>query len=201
MDGHQHRHVTITALAVAHEVRINAGAQVRTATAIRLLDAATEPLAVKPIPPGQTVALPFGAPVGSAQGAPQVRAALLRDGTSFGDPQWAQRLQQRRTYMRQRLGAVMRDLAASMNDGLSRETIVAQFEAALAQEKASAANEADRACIDSARGLALKNLQAIRLRPDGSAVETGEVLSRILGSLGSRLQALLSLQTTNAEGL
>jgi hypothetical protein len=155
---------TVTAFALTYALPVPQGSNVAGADATILYDAATEPLANKPVPPGQTVTLPYGpSSAGVGQALPQVRAAVLADGTAWGDSLWCARIARRRGYMEKYLRASITELMQASSAGVAdRSQLSSQFQAALAAETAAAVDADDRACATSVRGVILRNLQQAR---------------------------------------
>ena len=181
---------TVTAFALTYPVPPPAGSNIAGATATTSYDAATEPLANKPVPPGQTLTLPYGPPNASVGHAlPQVRAVIFADGASWGDTAWTGRLSQRRTYMRQSLAAGLADLNAAAADITTTRTgLINQFQSAQSAEQAAASDTDQRACIRSVRGVVLRNLQA--LNQAGVPIPIKDVIAHEMKALQARVAAM-----------
>jgi len=167
-------------------------------SASAVYDAATEPLAAKPLAPNEVTVLPYLLPPAGAIGALSVSAVLFADGTSWGDANSVARLTQRRAYMRQYLVATISDLARAVEAGTTATDLVAQFKSAVAVEMSAAANADQKACDASVRGLVLRNLQRVTQGSGGSPIPVSQAAQRELLSLQTRLVALQSYAPSNA---
>jgi hypothetical protein len=172
--------VPVSAVLLQWSLPVPAASRVSRASAIKFYDAATEPLAAKPIPPHGSATVPVAAP---GQSVPQVLAVLFTDGTSWGDAASVGRLAQRRVYMLQALTSSLADLnAAATSPAVTKAALLGQFQSAESAEQATAADGDQKACIHSVRGPALVNLQ-------GPAALSG-VISHEISQAQSRLAAL-----------
>jgi len=187
---------TVTAFLVAGDLSavasaVKSGAVRVSASAI--YDAATEPLAAKPLPPNQVSVLPYLLPPAGKVGALSVSAVLFADGTSWGDAASVTRLLNRRAYMQKHLAVAVADLVAAagesgaISDAALRSQTIQQFQSAMAGELAASAGADESACVRSVRSVTIANLRRVVLRNNGSAITTEEVISRELAVLSSRL--------------
>ena len=171
---------TVTAFALEWSPPVAAGSRVSKVIMTKFYDAATEPLAAKPIPPHGSVTLPYAA---GAESAPQVPAVLFATGASWGDAVWIGRITNRRAYMQQSLVAVLADLtAAAASVTTTRQSLITQFQSAQTAEQVSSADGDQRACIHTVRGIVLMNLQG--------PVPLKDVIAHEIGALQARLTAV-----------
>jgi len=117
--------MTVTAFAYSNW-GITKGAAPKSAP-ISILDAAWEPF-LSPILPGQQVTMPFNLAQDPARPAPAAIAAIFADGSSWGDPNWVQRMVQQRKYLLHRLTESLEDLQYAQTQGTDRETLVLQLQ-------------------------------------------------------------------------
>jgi len=179
---------TVTAFVLTYNLPFPAGATgAAGAQGWQLYDAATEPLAAKPIPAGQEVlvrchfdcaAMPF-----------QLKAVIYQGGASWGDSGWAQRILQRRVYMQQAVTQSLSDLASAALRGATRSELTSLFESSLNTEIASAAGPDQRNCVSSVRGLVLRNLQSVLQTADGTPLPIDAVVQHEIVALHGRLAA------------
>ena len=66
---------------------------------------------------------------GDADTAVQVRAAIFRDGSTFGEPEWVAILLRRREQYDASLDAFLKELRAAANESPTREELVTRLEA------------------------------------------------------------------------
>jgi len=177
----------LTATAVVLACTLPAGGRANaTQRLVQIYDAATEPLAAKPILPSRQAAVPLTSPC-AATPAPQ--AAVFADGTSWGDPAWVSRILQRRQSMGKYLHAAVDDLTAALAQGATRDQVITTLQSAASIEAASATRPGERAILDSVRGLAIRNLQRAVTR-SGIPIPVSEQVKVQLEDLRSRLTAL-----------
>lgn len=184
---------TVTAFAYTHRLGTPLGSHIASVTATTVYDAATEPRAV-PIPSGQTITLQYGPGAGEPGDTPQVRAILFANGASWGESIWSARMMRLRSYLETALTTSIGELAQALQAGTGGAQIIGQFQAATASEQNAVADSDERSCINSVRGLVLRNLQ--------SAVQTSagapeRVTMAVRNQYGSMLQRLAALQGVN----
>ena len=149
-------------------------------------DAATEPRAAKPIPPSATVSLP--AHTAAAQVA--IKAAVLADGTTAGDPEWINKILQRRKFMADALTASLNELKEAVKENTTREKLQTQFQNHLNNELSAASNQEQKSCIRSVRGQVLLTLRTVKQSTDGTPLDITTVIEGQIQSLTTRLSAL-----------
>jgi hypothetical protein len=182
--------VTVTAFVASFDLPAPPGPKRVKLVGRKLYDAATEPLAAKPIAPNQEVSSPLY--FGKMGPRPEVKleAVLFADGTSWGDPAWIRRILLRRKYMEKSLKTSIAELADAAIRGAARDEVIGGFQSSLDSEQAAAAGPDEQVCIRSVRGVVLRNLRQVTQKPDGTQIPTKEVLLRQIDSLRIRLTAL-----------
>jgi len=93
-----------------------------TATSVSYVDNAFQ-MSAKP---AERASISIG---GDADTTVQVRAAIFKDGSTFGDSEWVAILMKRREQYDASLDAFLRELRAAANESLTREELVTRLEA------------------------------------------------------------------------
>jgi hypothetical protein len=117
-----------------------------------------------------------------------LQAVLFSGGSSWGDSATVARILRRRGYMEESLQESLTELNAAVVGGTAKASLIGQFQSALASEQAAAADSDQQVCIQSVRGVVLKNLQAVT--PGRTPEPLPTLLARQIGSLQSRLSAV-----------
>ncbi len=182
--------VTVTAFVVSFDLPAPAGPKKARLVGRKLYDAATEPLAAKPIPAGQEVAASW--PFNGLEPQPEakVEAVLFVDGTSWGDPEWVRRIKLRRKHMERSLTDSLADLVDAVIHNAERGQVISSFQSASNREQEAASDPDQRDCIRSVREVVLRNLKQVTQNVNGTPASTKEVLLRQIESLRSRLTAV-----------
>jgi hypothetical protein len=167
-----------------------AGRRALAASAAKIYDVKTEPLAAKAVLPKQQITLLISGVFTSSPDAPQLAAVLFNDNSHWGDERWVTRLRQRRLYMERSLRESVGALRIAAAQQTERSDLAAEFQSAQEAELTRASDEDERACIRSVRSVVLMNLQHVLTARDGTPVAVSAVIQHELVALERRLAAL-----------
>jgi len=181
---------TVTAIAFTYDLPIPTGSKVARVAATTIYDAATEPLAPKPISPGQAVTLPYGTGASGGQVAPQIRAVVFADGTAWGESVWATRIARRRGYLAQYLRAAITELTQATYTSDTPADLASQFQATLSATQADAADGDAALCAASVFGAVVRGLQQVTRSGGGASAQAGDIVQRQIDSLRLRLSSI-----------
>lgn len=153
-------------------------------------DSAIDPQAQPPIQPGQEVRLPYRIPLPGATPMVGAEAGLFADGSSFGEPNVAKSILDRRSYTLVSLNKSIADLKEAARDGLSRQDAADLFRNSLMSEASNAGDSELANCIQLVRGQVIAALSAAWRRPDGTAIPVAELIQGQIDALNRRRETL-----------
>jgi hypothetical protein len=181
---------TVTAFIVEYETPTSADSRTRLRRT-KIYDAATEPLAATAIDGDQEIAVKVPIPAHGNVADLNVVAVLFKDGSSWGDGAWVERVVRRRRYMEKHIRAVM----AAMGQAVREETLRALVIERLSDSevlKAPAGKDPDEiACARSVLVPVLANLINVHPRGEIGPAADREVFNHALTALGNRLTAII----------
>lgn len=140
----------------------------------------------EPIPPGQELTVPFAR--GASTADIQLHAVLFADGTTWGDPVWAQRILTRRRNAVQDIVRTLVDLTSAQARGTSREDLISQFESSMSLERQTTDRSDPLVVVPNSRSPVLHDLRLVH--PNGAPNPVNGVVKAQIKYLTSQLAAL-----------
>ena len=115
---------------------------------------------------------------------------MFQDGSSFGDPQWAQRIRDRRAFYLASVERAILALEQPMLPDYTREQIVQQFQSAKASQVAGITNRDQVEVITGINNMIIHNFRDVQKNPDGTAITVAGMVEGLLKELNVRRDVL-----------